>query len=399
VMRRICILGSTGSVGQSTVKVLQAQQEAQKENYDVQVLTANHNFKLLAEQAIALKAKHVVIADEAHYSPLKELLSGQDVKVSAGQEALIEAASIPVDWTMAGIVGMAGLKPLMAAIEQGNMVAIANKEPLVAAGDLILAAAKKSGATILPVDSEHNAIFQVFEAHNRQSIERIILTASGGPFRQYTMEQMAEVTVEQALAHPNWSMGAKISIDSATMMNKALEVIEAQKLFGMPANKIEVLIHPQSIVHSMVEYSDGSVLAQMGAADMCTPIANALGYPNRIESSGQKLDFTQMKHLDFEAMDEARFPFMRLAYDCLKVGQAACIALNAANEVAVKAFLDHKIAFLDIYKIVSEMVDGRSNETFKTMDNVIGYDNNVRTQTESYILSNEINSKSVNNLR
>ncbi len=398
-MRRICILGSTGSVGQSTVKVLQAQQEAQKENYDVQVLTANHNFKLLAEQAIALKAKHVVIADEAHYSPLKELLSGQDVKVSAGQEALIEAASIPVDWTMAGIVGMAGLKPLMAAIEQGNMVAIANKEPLVAAGDLILAAAKKSGATILPVDSEHNAIFQVFEAHNRQSIERIILTASGGPFRQYTMEQMAEVTVKQALAHPNWSMGAKISIDSATMMNKALEVIEAQKLFGMPANKIEVLIHPQSIVHSMVEYSDGSVLAQMGAADMCTPIANALGYPNRIESSGQKLDFTQMKHLDFEAMDEARFPFMRLAYDCLKVGQAACIALNAANEVAVKAFLDHKIAFLDIYKIVSEMVDGRSNETFKTMDNVIGYDNNVRTQTESYILSNEINSKSVNNLR
>ena len=393
--RRICILGSTGSVGQSTVKVLQGQQA----DYDVQVLTANHNFKLLAEQAIALKAKHVVIADDAHYAALKELLSGQDIKISAGQEALIEAARIPVDWTMAAIVGMAGLKPLMAAIEQGASVAIANKEPLVAAGDLVLAAAKQSGATILPVDSEHNAIFQVFEAHNKESIERIILTASGGPFRQYTMEQMAEVTVEQALAHPNWSMGAKISIDSATMMNKALEVIEAQKLFDMPANKIEVLVHPQSIVHSMVEYNDGSVLAQMGAADMCTPIANALGYPNRIQSSGQKLDFTQMKHLDFEAMDEARFPFMRLAYDCLETGQKACIALNAANEVAVKAFLDHKIAFLDIYKIVSEMVDKCSNETFKTMDNVIGYDNNVRSQTESYILSNEINNKSVNNLR
>ena len=393
--RRICILGSTGSVGQSTVKVLQGQQA----DYDVQVLTANHNFKLLAEQAIALKAKYVVIADDAHYAALKELLSGQDIKISAGKEALIEAARIPVDWTMAAIVGMAGLKPLMAAIEQGATIAIANKEPLVAAGDLVLAAAKQSGATILPVDSEHNAIFQVFEAHNKESIERIILTASGGPFRQYTMEQMAEVTVEQALAHPNWSMGAKISIDSATMMNKALEVIEAQKLFDMPADKIEVLVHPQSIVHSMVEYNDGSVLAQMGAADMCTPIANALGYPNRIQSSGQKLDFTQMKHLDFEAMDEARFPFMRLAYDCLETGQEACIALNAANEVAVKAFLDHKIAFLDIYKIVSEMVDRCSNETFKTMDNVIGYDNNVRSQTESYILSNEINNKSVNNLR
>jgi len=310
-MRKISILGSTGSVGQSTVKVLLAQEEA----YDVQVLAANSNVQF------------------------------------------IEAASMPSDWIMAAIVGMAGLTPLMAAIEQGTTVAIANKEPLVAAGPLVLAAAKKAGTIILPIDSEHNAVFQVFEPENRQAVERIILTASGGPFRDFSRADMEKVTPKQALAHPNWDMGDKISIDSATMMNKALEIIEAQRLFDVTPEQIEVLVHPQSVVHSMVEYQDGSMLAQMGAADMCTPITNALGWPKRLKTPGQTLNLSQMKHLDFEAVDHDRFPFVGMAYDCLKSGLGACITMNAANEVAVAAFLSHKIAFLDIYKIVSEALD------------------------------------------
>ena len=392
-MKSISILGATGSVGRSTVKVLEAQDEA----YNVQVLTANSNWKLLAEQAIALKAKHVAIADEQFLDDLKQALSGQNIQISAGRQAILEAASIPADWTMAAIVGMAGLEPLMKSIEQGGVIAIANKEPLVSAGDLVLAAAKKYNATILPVDSEHNAIFQVFEKNNNTAIDRIILTASGGPFRKFTKEEMAQVTVEQALTHPNWSMGDKISIDSATMMNKALEIIEAQKLFNMRPDQIDVLIHPQSIIHSMVEYSDGSVLAQMGAADMCTPITNTLGYPKRLKTPGQKLDLTQMKHLDFDEVDRAQFPFVTLAYECLHNGQAACIALNAANEVAVKAFLDHQIAFLDIYKIVSEMVASRPEAAIDTLENIISYDNTIRIQTESYIVSRELkNTKTVN---
>lgn len=392
-MKAVSILGSTGSVGRSTVKVLQEQDAT----YDVQVLTANSNWQLLAEQAIALKAKHVAIADERFHDDLKQALSDKDIQVSAGRQAVIDAATMPTDWTMAAIVGMAGLEPLMKSIEQGGVIAIANKEPLVSAGDLVLAEAKKYGATILPVDSEHNAIFQVFEKDNHDAIERIILTASGGPFRQYTQEEMVNVTVDQALAHPNWSMGAKISIDSATMMNKALEIIEAQKLFNLRSDQIEVLIHPQSVIHSMVEYSDGSVLAQMGAADMCTPITNTLGYPVRLKTPGQKLDFTQMKHFDFEQVDDERFPFIQLAYRCLEQGQEACIALNAANEVAVKAFLDHQIAFLDIYKIVSEVVESRAHSAVDALENIISYDNSIRIQTESYIVSKELkNTKTVN---
>ena len=397
-MRKISILGSTGSVGQNTVKVLQAQKNNRHHDYDVQVLTANNNVALLAEQAKAMKAKRAVIADETYYPALKDALANTDIEVAAGETALIEAASMPSDWIMAAIVGMAGLKPLMAAIEQGTIVAIANKEPLVAAGPIVLDAARKAGTTILPIDSEHNAVFQVFEPENRGAIERIILTASGGPFRTMSLEEMESVTTDQALAHPNWDMGQKISIDSATMMNKALEIIEAQRLFDVEPNQIEVLVHPQSVVHSMVEYADGSILSQMGASDMCTPITNALGWPKRLKTPGQKLDLAKVSRLDFEAVDHARFPFVAMAYQCLESGLRSCVAMNAANEVAVAAFLNHKIAFLDIYKIVLSLLDSsilrnHSCDTLKTLNDVLEWDNFVRQQTKSRILGHNSQTK------
>lgn len=387
-MRRISILGSTGSVGTSTIKVIQAQ----KEQYDVQVLTANSNVNLLAEQAKALNARHAVIADETHYDALKSALSGTNIKVSAGQAALNEAASIPSDWIMAAIVGMAGLKPLMVALEQGTTVAIANKEPLVAAGELVLKTAAHYGTTILPIDSEHNAVFQVFEKDNKAAIERIILTASGGPFRTKPRDELRDVTPDQALAHPNWSMGHKISIDSATMMNKALEIIEAHYLFNLPAGQIDVLVHPQSVIHSMVEYQDGSILAQMGAADMCTPITNALGWPKRLKTPGQRLDFKTINRFDFEAVDDQRFPAIQTAYDCLKSGQAACIAMNAANEVAVAAFLNHKIAFLDIHSTVLEVLTFNRPSTLSSLDDIVAFDNFVRVQVESCMIKSSSSS-------
>jgi 1-deoxy-D-xylulose-5-phosphate reductoisomerase len=380
-MRKITILGATGSVGQSTIKVLQAQDE----KFDIQAITANSNVELLAKQAITLNAKRAVIADESHYAALKEALSGTNIEASAGVDAIIEAASMPADWVMAAIVGMAGVKPLMAAIEQGTTVAIANKEPLVSAGPFVLSAVKKHGATLLPIDSEHNAVFQVFEPENRLSIERIILTASGGPFREMPVADMAHVTPDQALAHPNWDMGAKISIDSATMMNKALEVIEAQRLFDVTSKQIEVLVHPQSVVHSMIEYSDGSVLAQMGASDMCTPITNVLGYPKRLKTPGERLDFSKMSKLEFHAPDFTRFPFIKMAYDCLENGLSACVAMNAANEIAVAAFLNHKIAFLDIYALVSAALDNRAETQLNSLNDVIEYDSFVRVNTDSLI--------------
>jgi 1-deoxy-D-xylulose-5-phosphate reductoisomerase len=381
-------LGSTGSVGQSTIKVLQAQEE----EFDVQVVTANQNVRLLSEQAKALKAKYAVIADETLFDDLKEALSDTDISVKAGQEAIIEAAAIPSDWIMAAIVGMAGLKPLIAALEQGTTVAIANKEPLVAAGELVIRLAKQHGTTILPIDSEHNAVFQVFEKNNINAVERIILTASGGPFRTKTAEELKSVTPEQALVHPNWAMGQKISIDSATMMNKALEVIEAHYLFNVPSEKIDVLVHPQSIIHSMVEYQDGSVLAQMGAADMCTPITNALGWPRRLKTPGQKLDFKMMNRLDFKSIDYNKFPAVQTAYDCLKSGQAACIVMNAANEIAVEAFLHHKIAFLDIHSVISDALNAHNISVLKTLNDVILLDQSVREQVKSCMMNKSMSS-------
>jgi len=385
-MKTVSIFGSTGSIGQNTLKVLKAQSAP----YQIQVLTAGSNAALLARQAIEFNAKKAVIADESLYQDLKDRLSGTNIDCAAGGQAIIDAASQPCDWTMMAIVGMAGLKPLMAAIQRAGIIAIANKEPLVAAGPLVMKAASKSVATILPVDSEHNAIFQVFEQANRAQIERLILTASGGPFLNISLDGMERATPEQALSHPTWSMGDKISIDSATMMNKGLEVIEAHHLFDMPAYKIDVLIHPQSAVHSMVEYADGSVLAQLGASDMCTPITYALGWPERLSSPGQRLDFTKMNELSFEPPDMDRFPALRLAYDCIQAGQGACITLNAANEIAVQAFLDGKIGFLDIIKLVHQQVETASAHNLATMDDIIELDEKVRRETLSCIVNNKL---------
>lgn len=374
-MRTVSIFGVTGSVGQSTADLILSQRDV----FDVRLVTANRNVSNLIQSAIQLNAKQAVIADESLYNDLKNGLAGTSIEAMAGRQALLDAAAIPVDWTMMAIVGMAGLEPLMASIRRGGAIAIANKEPLVAAGALVMAAAQRYGATILPVDSEHNAIFQVFDKSNRQAIEKIILTASGGPFRTWSKDQMAAATPEQALAHPNWSMGAKISIDSATMMNKALEVIEAHHLFSMLPNKIDVVVHPQSIIHSMVEYSDGSVLAQLGAPDMRTPIAHTLAYPARMPTSGQRLDWKALKRLDFEALDDNRFPAVGLAYDCLNAGQASCIVFNAANEIAVQAFLDRKIGFLDIVGHVLDVLERVKTPSIQSLDDVLAFDSYVRS--------------------
>ncbi len=382
-MKAVSILGSTGSVGRSTVDLLRLH----RDQYRVNVLTAQTNIVLLAEQAIDLKVKKAVIGDENLYADLKSLLSGTGIECAAGRQAIIESAREPADWIMAAIVGMAGLEPILAAIGQGTCVAIANKEPLVAAGLLVMAEARKHGATLLPVDSEHNAVFQVFENENRAAIERIILTASGGPFRTWSLEEMARATPEQAIVHPNWSMGAKISVDSASMMNKALEVVEASYLFDMPPEKIDVLVHPQSIVHSMVEYTDGSFLAQMGAPDMRTPIANALGWPGRIATSGQRLNLNTLKRLDFEPLDQEKFPAVGLAYDCLRAGAAACIALNAANEMAVQAFLERKTGFDGIIETVKAILDSSQFPVISGLTDIISWDQSVRDATESYIVS------------
>lgn len=380
-MKTVNILGSTGSIGQSTLKVI----TKHADKFKVGVLTAQTSVQELATQAIKFNATLAVIGDKNHYSALKEALSGHNIDCAAGEQAIIDAAAHKADITMAGIVGMAGLQSLMKAIEQGGVIALANKEPLVAAGDLVLAACQKSGAILLPVDSEHNAIFQCLESLNKSAVERLVLTASGGPFRDWSLDKMMAATPEQALKHPNWNMGAKISIDSATMMNKALEVIEAHKLFNMPADKIEVLVHPQSIVHSMVEYCDGSVLCQMGASDMCTPITNVMGWPKRIESAGEKLDLKTLSELTFKPVDERRFPSVRMAYDCLDSGLAACITLNAANEVAVAAFLDHKIAFLDMYKMTAAALDKLESAPLNSLNDIVNYDIVARLKAESML--------------
>ena len=384
-MKKVSILGSTGSVGRATVELV----ASAPEKFAVQAITCHRNVKLLAEQAITLKATLAVVADPACYAELKENLADTGIQAAAGPASVRDAAAYPADWIMAAIVGMAGLGPILAAVGQGTQVAIANKEPLVAAGPLVLAAARDSGAVLLPVDSEHNAIFQVLDRSQLKSVRRLILTASGGPFREWPRERMAGATPAEAVAHPNWSMGAKISVDSATMMNKALEIIEAHYLFDMPPEKIEVLLHPQSIVHSMVEYEDGSVLAQMGAPDMRTPIAHALAWPDRMATTGQQLDFTKPQNFDFRPLDRAQFPAVRLAYESLAAGNAACIAFNAANEIAVAAFLNNQCGFLQIVNSVSAILDEISMAPPQSLEEIISFDQSVRTAATRYILNNQ----------
>ena len=369
-MRSVTILGSTGSVGSNTVELV----ERESGTFRTEALVANRNVAKLAEQAVRLKAKLAVVSDTSAYQGLKEALFGSFIEVAAGPDAVIEAASRPAEWVMAAIVGAAGLHPTLAAVKRGATIGLANKETLVCAGQLVMRAVAEHGATLVPVDSEHSAIFQVFDFNQKDRIEKIILTASGGPFRRHSSEQMASMTPEQAVAHPNWSMGAKISVDSATMMNKGLELIEAYHLFGLPEEQIEILVHPQSVVHSMVSYSDGSVLAQLGTPDMRTPIAYALAYPARMATPGKRLDLASVASLTFEAPDPVRFPALRIARSALQAGGGAPTALNAANEVAVQAFLSRHIGFLDIAAVVERTVDHLAGSAIGDLDDIMALD-------------------------
>ncbi len=348
--RSIIVLGSTGSVGESTLDLL----ERADADVEVVALTAGKNVARLAEQAKRWRPRVVVIEDEALLPELRERLNGSNVGAAAGGQAIIDAAALGADWVMSSIVGSAGLAPTLAAARTGAVIALANKESLICAGPALLATVKDAGGAVIPVDSEHSAIFQVLQPSALDRVARLILTASGGPFRTWSREQMASASVEQAVAHPNWSMGRKISVDSAQMMNKGLEMIEASYLFAMPPDRIDVLIHPQSVVHSLVEYADGSTLAQLGPPDMRTPIACAWSWPTRVAWPAPKLDLAAIGQLTFEAPDEVRFPALRLAREALAAGGGAPAAMNAANEVAVAAFLDRKIGFLDIAALVSE---------------------------------------------
>jgi len=372
--RSVTILGSTGSIGGNTIDLLQRHRDA----FTVEALTAHSNIELLAEQARQTGAKLAVTADSKRYKDLKDALSGSNIKVAAGPEAVEEAADAPADFVMAGIVGAAGLGPTMAAVKRGAIVGLANKECLVCAGDLMLSEVTRAGATLLPVDSEHNAIFQVFDFAREASVSRIILTASGGPFRNADMDHMAQATPEQAVAHPNWDMGAKISVDSATMMNKGLEMIEAFHLFPVSAQQIDVLVHPQSVIHSMVEYIDGSVLAQLGTPDMRTPIAYSLAWPERISAPSAKLDLAKLATLTFEEPDLERFPCLRLAQGALNDGAGAAIVLNAANEVAVRGFLDKIIGFMDIPDVVENCLERADPGPVTSIDTVKEIDAHTR---------------------
>jgi len=363
--RKVTVLGSTGSVGVSTLDLF----EQSAADVEVVALVAGRNVVRLAEQALRWRPKIAVVQDEAQLPELRERLAGSGVETAGGAAAVVEAAGRQADWIMSAIVGFAGLAPTLAAARTGAVLALANKESLICAGPELLRMAKRSGGAVIPVDSEHSAIFQVFEPENSAQVTRLILTASGGPFRAWTREQMAAATPEQALAHPNWSMGAKISVDSATMMNKGLEVIEAAYLFSMPPERLDVLVHPQSIIHSMVEYADGSTLAQLGTPDMRTPIACAFAWPDRLAWPAERLDLVRVGRLTFEAPDPVRFPALALAKSALLAGGFAPTAMNAADEVAVAAFLDRRIGFGDISRVVGETLErmdkegwGRRNE-------------------------------------
>ncbi len=379
--RRVTILGSTGSIGCNTLDLIERDRDA----YVIEALTANRSVESLAEQARRVRPRIAVTADPNCYRDLKEALAGTGIEVAAGPDALVEAASIPVDWMMAGIVGAAGLEPTLAGVKQGAVVALANKECLVCAGDLVMREIDGNGATLLPVDSEHSAIFQCFDFDQSDRVERIILTASGGPFRTMDVADMANVTPGQAVAHPNWDMGAKISVDSATMMNKGLEIIEAQHLFPIHESQIEVVVHPQSIIHSMVEYFDGSILAQMGTPDMRTPIAYALGWPERISAPAPRLNFAEVRELTFEPPDLDRFPALRLAREALRAGGGAPTVLNAANEVAVSGFLDGKIGFLDINQVVEQTLETIDPIAISTLADVREVDREARDVSASFL--------------
>ena len=379
--KRITILGSTGSIGCSTLDIV----SRNPDSFVVEALTAFTNVELLAEQARRFRPSIAVIGDPSLKDQLSEALSGTNVRVAAGAEAIVDAAEHPSDLVMAAIVGAAGLKPTLQAVRRGTTVALANKECLVCAGPLFLAEVEAAGATLLPVDSEHNAIFQVFDFDRSDAVEKIILTASGGPFRATNLSDMEKVTPEQAVKHPTWDMGAKISIDSATLMNKGLEMIEADYLFPVSEDQIEVLVHPQSVIHSMVAYRDGSVLAQLGSPDMRTPIAYTLGWPNRMETPAPRLDLAAIGQLSFEPPDTERFPALKLARQALQSGGTAPTILNAANEVAVDGFLNGRLGFLDIARVVEATLCNIQRERVENLEHVHTVDDRARDAAEHII--------------
>ncbi|HEX7858573.1 MAG TPA: 1-deoxy-D-xylulose-5-phosphate reductoisomerase [Sphingobium sp.] len=381
MQRSISIFGATGSVGSSTLDLI----ARSPDEFTVAALTAHSDVVALARIAIAHNARLAVIGDESRYAELKAALSGSGVEAAAGPDALLGAADLDADWTMASIVGCAGLAPTLAAIRHGRTVALANKESLVSAGALMMDAVTASGATLLPVDSEHNAIFQCLASGRIEDVARIILTASGGPFRTATIEEMRAVTPAQAVKHPNWSMGAKISVDSATMMNKGLELIEAYHLFPVGLDRLEIIVHPQSVIHSMVEYRDRSTLAQLGSPDMRVPIAHALAWPQRMASPCEPLNLAKIGRLDFEAPDPVRFPALALARAAIEAGGARPAILNAANEVAVAAFLEGRIGFLEIATIVEEILTRYSPAPPTSIDEIGAVDREAREHAISLL--------------
>jgi 1-deoxy-D-xylulose-5-phosphate reductoisomerase len=382
--RRITVLGATGSIGESTLDLIGRNASA----YQVVALTGARNVARLAELAILHRAELAVVADPSFYAQLKSALAGTGIEAAAGEEALLEAARRPADWVMAAIVGAAGLKPTLEAVRQGTATAIANKECLVTAGAIFMAEVARSKTTLLPVDSEHSAASQAMVGARKERIERICLTASGGPFRSWSLAQMEEARPEQALKHPNWSMGAKVTIDSATLMNKGLELIEAHHLFALPPDRLEVLVHPQSVVHCLVYLSDGSVIAQMSCPDMRTPIAYSLAWPERMHVPNGRVDLAALGALTFEAPDAARFPALRLAREVLEAGGSAPTVLNAANEVAVEAFLAKRIGFLAIAALVEATLAASPNliaSAPANVEGVLAIDSEARTAARSLL--------------
>ncbi len=378
VCKRVSVLGATGSIGENTLDLIARNPGCA----EIVALTANTNAARLAELAIEHRAEMAVIGDPDQYQTLKDALAGTDIAVAAGEDAVVDAARAPADWVMAAIVGAAGLRPAFAAAEQGLALALANKECLVSAGEAFLRAIEAGGSTLLPVDSEHSAAQQAMQGHPRGAIERILLTASGGPFREWTLEQLRAARPEQALKHPNWEMGQKITIDSATLMNKGLELIEAYYLFPVEKEQLGVVVHPQSIVHCLVEYCDGSVLAQMGAPDMRTPIAFALAWPERMCAPTERLDLARIGQLTFEPPDATRFPALRLAREAMEAAGSAPTVLNAANEIAVAAFLNKRIGFMAIPELIARTLDRAAGEIGtrapETLDEVLATDQQAR---------------------
>ena len=379
--RVVTVLGATGSVGRSTLDLI----ACVPGRFELEAVTAQQNVEALAALAIRHRARFAVIGDPTRYTALKHALAGTGIATGAGPEALQEAAARPADWVMAAIVGAAGLAPTLTAVRRGAMVALATKECLVCAGHLLMDEVRRTSAVLLPVDSEHNAIFQALHHEPLESVERLILTASGGPFRRRALADMAAVTPREAIAHPNWSMGAKISVDSATMMNKGLELIEAHHLFGLPDNRIDILVHPESIVHSLVAFADGSLLAQLGQPDMRIPIAYTLGWPDRLDVPTPRLDLAAVAKLTFEAPDATRFPALRLAREALRTGGASPTVLNAANEVAVAGFLGERIAFLQIAEIVEAVLEQMPAPPAMNLDHILDIDSKARRCAEHLV--------------